>query len=46
MTLPFDGGISVFFNDLAPDNVRNAIKRSDKSNIDTAICGGPGIWNV
>ena len=46
MTLPFDGGISVFFNDLAPDSVRNAIKRSDKSDIDTAICSGPDIWNV
>ena len=33
MTLPFDGGISAFFNDLAPDSVRNAIKRSDKSDI-------------
>jgi polyphosphate kinase 2 len=33
MTLPFDGGISAFFNDLAPESVRNAIKRSDKSDI-------------
>lgn len=33
MTLPFDGGISAFFNDLAPDSVRNAIKCSDKSDI-------------
>ena len=29
MPLPFDGRISAFFNDLAPDSVRNAIKRSD-----------------
>jgi hypothetical protein len=29
MPLPFDGWISAFFNDLAPDSVRNAIKRSD-----------------
>ncbi len=33
MTLPFDGGISAFFNNLAPDSVRNAIKCSDKSDI-------------
>ena len=33
MTLPFDGGISAFFNELAPDSLRNAIKRSDKSDI-------------
>ncbi len=33
MTLPFDGGISAFFNDLSPESVRNAIKRSDKSDI-------------
>jgi hypothetical protein len=33
MPLPFDGGSSAFFNDLAPDNVRNAIKRSEKSDI-------------
>ena len=33
MTQPFDGGISAFFNDLAPDSVRNAIKRSDKSEV-------------
>jgi hypothetical protein len=29
MPLPFDGCISAFFNDLAPDSVRNAIKLSD-----------------
>ena len=33
MTLPFDGGISAFFNDLEPDSVRNAINCSDKSDI-------------
>ena len=33
MTLPFDGGISAFFNYLTPDSVRSAIKRSDKSDI-------------
>ena len=33
MPLPFDGWISAFFNDLAPDSVRNAIKCSDKSDI-------------
>ena len=33
MTLPFDGGISAFFNEFAPDSLRNAIKRSDKSDI-------------
>jgi polyphosphate kinase 2 len=33
MTLPFDGGISAFFNDLAPDNIRGAIKRADKGDI-------------
>ena len=27
MPLPFGGGISAFLNDLAPDNVRSAIKR-------------------
>jgi len=29
MPLPFDGWISAFFNDLAPDSVRITIKRSD-----------------
>ncbi len=33
MTLPFDGGISAFFNDLAPDNIRGAKKRADKGDI-------------
>jgi len=33
MPLPFGGGISAFLNDLAPDSVRNAIKRSAKSDI-------------
>lgn len=30
MTLPFDGGISAFFNDLAPDFIHHAIKRAGK----------------
>ena len=33
MTLPFDGGISAFFKDLAPDDVRSAIKRAEKGDI-------------
>ncbi|MDG1471156.1 MAG: polyphosphate kinase 2 [Ascidiaceihabitans sp.] len=33
MTLPFDGGISAFFKDLAPDDVRSAIKRTEKGDI-------------
>ena len=28
MALPFDGAISAFFKDAAPDDVRNAIKRA------------------
>jgi len=31
--LPFDGAISAFFNDTAPDDIRNAIKRADKDDI-------------
>ncbi|MFT6024134.1 MAG: polyphosphate kinase 2 [Ascidiaceihabitans sp.] len=33
MTLPFDGAISAFFKDLAPDDVRRAIKRAEKGDI-------------
>lgn len=33
MDLPFDGAISAFFNDIAPDDIRNAIKRADKDDI-------------
>ncbi|WP_416881966.1 polyphosphate kinase 2 [Marivita sp.] len=33
MDLPFDGAISTFFNDTAPDDIRNAIKRADKDDI-------------
>ncbi|MEC3860958.1 polyphosphate kinase 2 [Mesobacterium sp. TK19101] len=31
--LPFDGAISAFFNDTAPNDIRNAIKRGDKDDI-------------
>lgn len=33
MTLPFDGGISAFFNDQAPEDIRGAIKRAEKGEI-------------
>ncbi|MEX0338603.1 MAG: polyphosphate kinase 2 [Arenibacterium sp.] len=33
MELPFDGAISAFFQNDAPDNVRNAIKRAEKGEI-------------
>jgi polyphosphate kinase 2 len=33
LTLPFDGGISAFFKDLAPEDVRSAIKRAEKGDI-------------
>jgi polyphosphate kinase 2 len=33
MTLLFDGAISAFFKDLAPDDVRRAIKRAEKGDI-------------
>ena len=33
MDLPFDGAISTFFNDTAPEDIRNAIKRADKDDI-------------
>ncbi len=33
MDLPFDGAISAFFTDTAPDDIRNAIKRADKGDI-------------
>ena len=33
MELPFDGAISAFFKDGAPDAVKNAIKRGDKGDI-------------
>lgn len=33
MELPFDGAISAYFEDEAPQEVRNAIKRSDKDDI-------------
>ncbi|MGJ8546698.1 MAG: polyphosphate kinase 2 [Sulfitobacter sp.] len=35
MDLPFDGAISAFFNDDAPAEIRNAIKRADKDDIIT-----------
>lgn len=31
--IPFDGAISTFFNDTAPDDIRNAIKRAEKGDI-------------
>ena len=33
MTLPFDGAISAFYRDTAPDNVREAIANGDKNDI-------------
>lgn len=36
MTLPFDGAISAFYTDDAPEDVRNAIKRAEKGDIITA----------
>jgi polyphosphate kinase 2 len=33
MDLPFDGAISAYFNDSAPDAIRNAIKRAEKDDI-------------
>ena len=33
MDLPFDGAISAYYNDDAPDDIRNSIKRSEKSDI-------------
>lgn len=33
MALPFDGAISAFFTDDAPDTIRNAIKRAEKNDI-------------
>lgn len=33
MDLPFDGAISAFFNDDAPEDIRNAIKRAEKDDI-------------
>lgn len=33
MTLPFDGAISAFFNDHAPDSIRRAIENADKGEI-------------
>ncbi len=33
MELPFDGAISTYFKDAAPDEVRNAIKRAEKGDI-------------
>ncbi len=33
MTLPFDGAISAFFRDTAPDDVRNAIEDGSKNDI-------------
>lgn len=33
MELPFDGAISAFFNDSAPNDVRDAIKRAEKDDI-------------
>ncbi|MCR9126414.1 MAG: polyphosphate kinase 2 [Rhodobacteraceae bacterium] len=36
MTLPFDGAISAFFHQTAPDAIRNAILRGEKDDILTA----------
>ncbi|APE43302.1 polyphosphate kinase 2 [Sulfitobacter alexandrii] len=36
MDLPFDGAISAFFENEAPDSIRNAIRRADKDDIITA----------
>lgn len=33
MELPFDGAISTFFNDTAPDDIRKSIKRAEKGDI-------------
>ena len=33
MTTPFDGAISSYFNDEAPDDIRKALKRADKDEI-------------
>lgn len=33
MTLPFDGAISAYFKNDAPEEIRNAIKRADKNDI-------------
>jgi polyphosphate kinase 2 len=33
MDLPFDGAISAYFNDSAPDAIRNAINRAEKDDI-------------
>ena len=33
MTLPFDGAISAFFENDAPEEIRNALKRADKDEI-------------
>ena len=33
MTLPFDGAISAFFDETAPEDIRNAIRRADKDDI-------------
>jgi len=33
MELPFDGAISSYFNDQAPDDIRNAIRRAEKGDI-------------
>lgn len=33
MELPFDGAISTYFNNHAPDDIRNAIRRADKDDI-------------
>lgn len=33
MAFPFDGAISAFFNSEAPDDIRDAIKKSDKKDI-------------
>tara|TARA_R110002049_G_scaffold10127_1_gene50053 strand:+ start:8209 stop:9078 length:870 start_codon:yes stop_codon:yes gene_type:complete len=36
MTLPFDGAISAFFENDAPEDIRSAIRRADKEDILTA----------
>ena len=36
MELPFDGAISAFFNNDAPDDIRDAIKRAEKGDILTS----------
>ena len=36
MDLPFDGAISAFYENEAPDQIRNAIRRADKGDVISA----------